>query len=225
MVPLLQSSNLFNTVEVDDNCYDKYQDPPPLPDPVIPTDIFLPSPYYMESSDTYQPQHNITRPPRLPMSYHSSPQGLPPTHCNQPQVITPQCLPIQGRRSKNKNESLPSSTITSKLTPAIDVVRKYPNLRKENVIGKLAVKLAKEAFFGDDVMIMCTVMGCSNYPALPTQEFQQLKQTIFSLFPACWLNHVEFESKIWSQCVNSIGQLCKCLRDEHRIKGAISINK
>ena len=107
MVPLLQSSNLFNTVEVDDNCYDKYQDPPPLPDPVIPSNIFLATPantYYMESSDTYQPQHNITRPPRLPMSYH---QGLPPTHFNEPQVITPQCLPIQGRRSKNKNESLP----------------------------------------------------------------------------------------------------------------------
>ena len=47
MVPLLQSSNLFNTVKVDDNCYDKYQDPPLLPDPVIPTDIFLPTPYYM----------------------------------------------------------------------------------------------------------------------------------------------------------------------------------
>lgn len=84
----------------------------------------------------------------------------------------------------------------------------------ENVIGKLAVKLARDCFFGNNVLQRCTVMGCRDYPALPFQELNELKQVIFSIFPKYWHNPVEFESQIWNTCVNSIGQLCKRLRDK-----------
>ena len=90
----------------------------------------------------------------------------------------------------------------------------YPSLHKENVVGKLAVKLAKESFFGTEVLRRCTFMGCRDYPVLPIKKFNELKQAIFSLFPNYWNHQVEFETKIWSVCANSIGQLCKRLRNE-----------
>lgn len=80
------------------------------------------------------------------------------------------------------------------------------------MIGKLAVKLARESFFGTDVLAKCTVMGCRDFPALPVNELNELKQLIFSMFPTYWNTPIEFESKVWCSCVTSIGQLCKRLR-------------
>ena len=40
-----------------------------------------------------------------------------------------------------------------------DVIRKYPKLKAKSRAGKLAVKLAKEAYFGDSVLAKCTVSG------------------------------------------------------------------
>ena len=125
----------------------------------------------------------------------------------------PNCFEIKAKRAKTKNQDLSAAQINkAQLVPASDVINKYPNLQKENIIGKLAVKLAKESFFGDSVLVKCTVMGCNSHPALPLKELNELKRTIFSLFPTYWANPVEFESELWTQCVNSIGQLCKRLR-------------
>ena len=75
------------------------------------------------------------------------------------------------------------------------VLEKYPKLRKENVIGKLTVKLAKECFFGDEVLRQCTVMGYRNFPALPYMRSMSSSKLFFSLFPNYWSNPVEFEDK------------------------------
>ena len=135
---------------------------------------------------------------------------LPAYACTTEQPTSGRCFPIQGRKSST---CMPSSEIQSEnLVPVDSVLNKYQSLRKDHTIGKLAVKLAKESFFGDEVLVKCTVMGCRSFPALPTKELNDLKQTVFSLYPRYWSNPIEFESKIWSQCVNSIGQLCKRLR-------------
>ena len=129
--------------------------------------------------------------------------------CSQP----PQCLSIEGKKKKDRNISLSSLDINKEnLLPTETIIKKYPSLRHENVIGKLAVKLARECFFGNEVLARCTVMGCRDYPALPVNELNELKQLIFSMFPAYWNSPIEFESKIWNICANSIGQLCKRLR-------------
>ena len=163
-------------------------------------------------------------------SYHtpcqSSPIGIY-SHQSLQQIVSPpilqlpknnpRCFPVEGRRVKDKQASLPSIEISKENLTTVDVVlEKYPELRKENVIGKLTVKLAKESFFGDEVLIQCTVMGCRNYPALPYMRSMSSSKLFFSLFPNYRSNPVEFETKIWNQCVNSIGQLCKRLRNENR---------
>ena len=58
------------------------------------------------------------------------------------------------------------------------------------------VKLAKEAFFGDDVLAQCTVYGCRDYPGLPFTELQALKQYTFERLTDYWSNPAEFETLI-----------------------------
>ena len=112
-----------------------------------------------------------------------------------------QCFPVEGRKRKYKKASLPSVEIKENLIPCDIVLKKYPSLHQENVIGKLVVKLARDCLFGSDILSKCTVMRYCDYP-------YELKQAIFSVFPKYWQNQIQFESKIWSTCVNSIGQLC-----------------
>ena len=84
-------------------------------------------------------------------------------------------------------------------------------MKTESKVGTLSVKLARQAFFGDDVLKRCTVHGVREFPGLPCTELRQLKETIFQLFPQFWKNPAEFES-VWCTCVESIGQACKRLR-------------
>ena len=195
----------LSDINISDVC-----DPPPLPPPL--PEIYN---YQYNSTSPAIPQTTSTAIPQIhpnPNNYNNYQQE--PHQLSETSLVPPQCQPIEGKRkSKGKSEPLPSSEIKKdKLVPADHVIQKYPNLRKNNVIGTLAVKLAKEAFYGEDILVRCTVMGCNSYPALPQQELNNLKQTVFSLFPVYWSNPVEFESIIWCQCVNAIGQSCKRLR-------------
>ena len=69
------------------------------------------------------------------------------------------------------------------------------------------MKLAKDAFFGEEVMARCTVAGERELPGLPTDELQRLKHTIFMLFPEFWNSPQEFEPQ-WKVCTDAIGQAC-----------------
>ena len=112
------------------------------------------------------------------------------------------------------NNPLPSSAIQrEKLKSRSWVLSKYPKLRGESKAPTLAVKLARECFFGDSVLVQCTPGGGRNLPALPTMELNQLKEVIFQQFSHLWYNSVEFESKVWTPCFNAIGQACKRLRN------------
>ena len=44
---------------------------------------------------------------------------------------------------------------------------RYPKLRSPSNIGTLAVKLAKEVYFGENVLAKCTVSGDRGLPGLP----------------------------------------------------------
>ena len=70
----------------------------------------------------------------------------------------PQAVPV---KSRVPTSYLPSSSIDkSSLMPVEHVNRKYLKLKGESKAGKLAVKLAKEASFGDKVLVQCTVSSC-----------------------------------------------------------------
>ena len=110
--------------------------------------------------------------------------------------------------------TLPSQQIpkTKLLTPQA-ILQKYSKLRGEALAGVLAVKLAREAYFGPEVMKKCTVRGSRSLPGLPHTELCQLKQTVFSSFPQYWANPVEFEP-VWTKCSAAVGQACKALRSK-----------
>ena len=78
---------------------------------------------------------------------------------------------------------LPSTEINEVgLQPIANVLLKYSSLRVERQIGKLDVKLAQEAIFGDSVLEQCTPKGWNNLPALPQVELNMLKVTLFWKF-------------------------------------------
>ena len=79
-------------------------------------------------------------------------------------------------------------------------------------MARLSVKLAREAFFGVELMGKCTVAGQRGFDSLPEAQLYNLKLYLVQLFPL--LNHAEFEDK-WKDCLISIGQACKSIRSKN----------
>ena len=90
------------------------------------------------------------------------------------------------------------------------VLARYPKLRGVTKAGKLAVKLGREAFFGETIMRRCTVYGCRGLPPLPKKELHALKHTMIAVFAGSH-SPAEFE-QIWKQCEAALGQACNALR-------------
>ena len=88
------------------------------------------------------------------------------------------------------------------------VTLKYAKFKALNKISTLAVKLAKELYFGIEVLKASTVRGCRDLPILNQNT---LMQFLFQQFPQFWHCPAEFEPK-WSTCIESINQCCKGIR-------------
>ena len=165
--------------------------------------------YQTPPSQGYHPLETSTR-------YNSSRQIQIPTLNNNTtpfhsqSLQQPSCLTIRRKISNVVPSTAINKTI---LLPSSVVLSRYPNLKGETKVGTLAMRLARESFFGEDVMAKCTVMGCRDFPGLPLNELNSLKQLMFSLFPNYWTNPAEFEG-IWMRCVDAIGQYCKRKRAE-----------
>ena len=141
-----------------------------------------------------------------------SPPALDPSPIalESPSLDVPLPSPIGGVNSKF--QELASSEINkTQLKRIPDVLQKYKELRSECKIMVLAVKLAREAFFGDGVLKRCTPRGWNELPALPQAELNQLKATLFHQFPWFWTCPEEFAHK-WTAAQESIAQACKRLR-------------
>ena len=121
---------------------------------------------------------------------------LPTHHCDTMPVLN--------------TDQVETSPNVNKLLPPQNVVRKHCKLNHVSKMPTLAVKLARESFFGDDIMMECTVQGYREQPPLPTESLRELKSFLEHIFHnRCTL--AEFEGN-WKQCIKSIGQACKTLR-------------
>ena len=89
------------------------------------------------------------------------------------------------------------------------VVNKYLQLKIPAKMSTLAVKLARESFFGEETMGNCTPQGKSDHDGLPKAQLLDLKLYLVQLFPS--VSKPEFEG-YWKTCLNSIGQACKAIR-------------
>ena len=129
-----------------------------------------------------------------PITTHSQAPNMPTLESNEIQLAS---TPIHTPQ--------PSQTLAS-----IDsVVTKYPTYNTPTNISRLAVKLAKEAVFGKDVLAQSTPLGFRNLKPLDPTGLATIKATIKNL--CVWSNAVEFES-IWKNCMHAIGQACKHAR-------------
>lgn len=178
------------------------------------------------SHQSYPPQHQRYPPQPTRQSYPPQPthQAFPaqpqlPSHYQQPAPLSsqpsggqpPRCLPVKTRKAAT---TLSSSAIAyNKLSDPDSVIAKYKTYHAVSKAPTLAIKLASQAYFGDDILKRCTVYGFREQPALPVKELNDLKQKVFSIFPQFWANPVEFEGT-WGLCTEAIGQSCKRLRKE-----------
>ena len=114
--------------------------------------------------------------------------------------------------STKENMALPPINHAALLSPKV-VVEKYPKLLVCSKLPTLAVKLAKEAYFGPEVMNYCTFHGVGSHHALPPAEVKKMKEFLFKIsFPDVVTSRVEFEDT-WTRCIESVGQKCKKLRN------------
>ena len=81
------------------------------------------------------------------------------------------------------------------LTSLEEASWKYKNMLVENKFSTIAVKLAREVYFGDKTLKKCTPRGHGNFPALPHQKLNALKSALFEWYPKYWGNPKEFEQR------------------------------
>ena len=72
-------------------------------------------------------------------------------------------------------------------------------------MGTMAVMLAREAYFGEDVMRQCMAKGYGKKPGLPLAELMQLKEELRRLYPHYIHSPAEFEGK-WVKVCDSLSQ-------------------
>ena len=65
---------------------------------------------------------------------------------------------------------------------------KYKSMLVEHKFSAVAVKLAREVYFGDEVLKKCTPRGHGDLPALPHQMLNTLKSTLYEWYPKYWGN-------------------------------------
>lgn len=164
------------------------------------------------TSGLSQPHFSAPCPPLTPKSRNPSTEiGYETSPIAGPSSVTTY-------HSKQKVKSvgrLQSSVIDKRVLIPVDaVLAKYPALvGKEGKTGELACKLAREAFFGEEVMMKCTANGYGDRPGLPQAELLELKAVIRKHSPQYWSSPHEFEM-LWCKCLEAISQGCKRLRNK-----------
>ena len=199
---------------------------PPVQPPylVTPPEILTSS---SQSTPPVQPRYLVRPPPPeiLTSSSHSESDSAadcyllhkenePPANCNTENKLEfdkgPPPVPVEAPMSKIETP-LPPIQYDDLIKPQ-EVVMKYPTLLSASKIPTLAVRLAKEAYFGKYVMSFCTFRGIGSCHALPETEVKQMKGFLYQLcVPKYVTSKIEFEC-LYKKCVESVGQSCSYLR-------------
>ena len=101
---------------------------------------------------------------------------------------------------------------------------KAPDLsEKEGKMGGLAVALAKEAFFGVEVMSKCTLKGMEANPVYQSKSYCSSRMNFVNTFQITGITMyiVAYEER-WNKCLESISAACKRIRQK-RSKQTVSI--
>ena len=117
----------------------------------------------------------------------------------------------------------PVERFTGSLDAPDDVLARHPKLRGDNKMGALAVALAKQSFFGIEIMCSSSVGGKGpNTKPLPEERLRAIKRIIFSLCP-CYHNDIQkFELVIWNKCKTALNHSCNRLRSWDTLESSAS---
>ena len=101
-----------------------------------------------------------------------------------------------------------------KLQTIQDVLGDNPGTEVAN-LRNLAISLAKDAIFGKEEMMRCSLSGRKNTATLDEKKLKYIKTIIQSRVPR--MSETEFEH-LWLLCRGSISKSCQCLRTKAKRK-------
>ena len=176
--------------------------------------------YQLDQTEQHIPQPNICTSIDLQTANHTYPGEHNESHTYPQTPISDKATQLSTSADPTENHIYPQTPTLPKTTALpiskdilqtpTSVLARYPKLRGVTKAGKLAVKLGREAFFGETIMRRCTVYGCRGLPPLPKKELHALKHTMIAVFAGSH-SPAEFE-QIWKQCEAALGQACNALR-------------
>ena len=208
-MPVAQTSTQYSSPPTDQPMYNaspatliptQYNSPPDQPMYNAPP--ATPNPTQYNSPPTDQPMYMYNAPPatRKPSQYNTTPatRNPPPTVYNAP--------PAKNlAQYKNNSPEADNDLVSNE-----DVLLRYPKLNTLCKVGSLAAKLAREAYFGKDLMTKCSVFGARGRPSLPAPQLKHMKSFLINRFK---FNKApqEFEPH-WKFCIDAINHSCNFLR-------------
>ena len=199
----------------------------------------IPSPYYYNQPYTYNPGYSdwlpsradhstsmlesYQRSPVQPLAEPAQPPVSQPVH---PQPARQQIIPVSTSEHKIY---LPSTAIDKSQLKDVQVVADAnKHLQNKEKAPTLCQLLARECFFGKNVMKRCTSGGKgskgseksatdANTFGLPRDEMNALKKTMVDLlkYKEC---PEDFEP-VWDDCVTAVGSACRRFRNKEKAAG------
>ena len=112
------------------------------------------------------------------------------------------------------NVQPPLFSTPPKLRPIEEVLGDHPGSSVAN-LRNLALSLAREAIFGKEEMIKCSLSGRKNTTSLDEKKLDYIKTVVRSRVPNMTQN--EFNC-IWGLCKSTISKSCQVLRNKTRRK-------
>ena len=82
---------------------------------------------------------------------------------------------------------------------------------KKDTIGRVATKLARYSYFGEDILARSSVGGAVDRHPLDSQKLGEMKSLLKSKFPQ--ESPTEFEST-WARCIESLYRMCNYFRSK-----------
>ena len=170
------------------------------------------APFTQQQSVAPITQQQSLAPITLPVPPSITPPPLPPS-------ITPPPLPpsITSPQLPHSITQTPVSTppFSDGLLDPDEVIANYPKLRTLSNIGRLAVRLASESYFGKEMLKRSTVYGLKGNASLPSNKVKALKMKLCNLYPQYVDTPAEFEP-VWTKCVNAINHHASGLRKKNK---------
>ena len=114
----------------------------------------------------------------------------------------------------NVSVQRPPFSTPPKLRPIEEVLGDHPGSSVASLIN-LALSLAREAIFGKEQMIKCSLSGRKNTTSLDEKKLDYIKTVVRSRVPNMTQN--EFDC-IWGLCKSTISKSCQSLRNKTRRK-------